>query len=544
MIEMRSAATLALTVALAFAVTGCSLDDPEVSAVDKAAPRLLDDGAGQRYFEVTYPAGTPRATMFLIHGGAWTSHGPATFAESNESVNRAVKAGFRVVEISTDHSPAVDNPTAAADGRLVLDDVLAFHDQVRDAFPAEPVCASGVSGGGHLALMLAVERPGLECVVAVSAPTDIVRLARDTGVSSNPRAACAKIDSRREFGGCLAMITWGRHQPDWRRASPARRWDPEIETAVWAGYERGDPLIPSSQRAALAQAIEGATIEILRPDPDGALYGHLNVNAADRSKADSSLAAFFDQVLPSAAEPAAEVDAELVSGTHEACNSRLRPGPPFQRARRGDRADLLEANGRWLPEQSTPVLGVANSCDGREAVQNSGLAVWAPGFSQGNTRFMERGEQVAWNFETPEGAIATELRASFRGFIANPGTWKLGLYARGSDNEDWTAVTECDGADCPDFETQSAGPGVTVVPAGSPARAERSKKLPVQVFSLPPGARQLSWRLECVARRGCLPRSINPASTPTSPRPTRPIDPTGRPAVLSLYELEVDTREG
>lgn len=547
-------AALAVAIVVGIFVAANESDGPELSNVERGPLRLLDDGAGQRHFEVSYPDGAPRATMILIHGLGWASHPQTTFVLSLGAVKQLTDEGFRVVAISTDQSPGLDNPGVRPKGDAVLDDVLAFYDQVRDAFPDEPVCAFGASGGGHLSLMLAIERRDLDCASAAAPPTDLVELVSESDLGSDPARTCDDDDGEGQVdlagtpigfqvGACVAIQTWGTSDAALRRASPALRWPASDETPpVWAAFEEADPIIPPSQREALAAAVEGETIEVLGPDPNGSEFVHSVVSIDDQQRAARSWIGWLDRVVPPVKAAVELPDANLVEGVHAACNSRLAPGPSFASARRRDRSDLLSAAGRWRPETTSDQVVATNSCDGAEDSQESGLTAWVPPYIDGP--FLENGTSASWVFSAPDDSIAKSVTASFRGFIANPGVWRIGLYARGSTSEGWSPVAECDGRRCSGLEAQpGAVGGVTIVPRGTGAGADSRRRLPEQTWQLIGEPTELKWEVQCVAPRGCLPRSINPGSDPDFGPARRPIDPSGRPAVLSLYELEVRTAE-
>lgn len=109
---------------------------------------------------VTPAAADAQPTMLLIHGGSWSLTGPVVTATMAPTAKRFEKLGYRTV--------AVDYRA----GRDGLSDVIAAYDAA--AASGEPVCAYRESSGGHWALMLAIRRPALECVIAVAAPTDLM----------------------------------------------------------------------------------------------------------------------------------------------------------------------------------------------------------------------------------------------------------------------------------------------------------------------------------------------------------------------------------
>jgi len=110
------------------------------------------------------PASTapPHGVALVIHGGAWQASGPEAMASAHAAVSLAKRAGWAAINL--DHRP----------GAAAVSDVVAAYDQARRrSGDRAAICAIGQSSGGHLALMLAALRPGLACVVAVGAPTDL-----------------------------------------------------------------------------------------------------------------------------------------------------------------------------------------------------------------------------------------------------------------------------------------------------------------------------------------------------------------------------------
>ena len=56
--------------------------------------------------------------------------------------------------------------------------MVDVYNAARQRYPDLPICAVGISAGGNLALNLATREPDLDCVVALSAPTDLTTVAR------------------------------------------------------------------------------------------------------------------------------------------------------------------------------------------------------------------------------------------------------------------------------------------------------------------------------------------------------------------------------
>src|SRR5690349_440691 len=107
-------------------------------------------------------AAATRGVMITIHGGAWISSGAQAMRAEAPDAARYAAQGWLVDNI--DYRP----------GRYALRDTLAAYDSLRRAHPRLPICASGESSGGHLALMLAARRPGLACAISKAGPTDLV----------------------------------------------------------------------------------------------------------------------------------------------------------------------------------------------------------------------------------------------------------------------------------------------------------------------------------------------------------------------------------
>jgi acetyl esterase/lipase len=112
----------------------------------------------------TLPASNSAAAgeLIVVHGGAWWLVGPGAVETARPAAQRFASQGWDVQLI--DYAAGPDS----------LPDVVAFYDSERERLgPSYPICAYGESAGGQLALMLAGERPELNCVIAAAAPTDL-----------------------------------------------------------------------------------------------------------------------------------------------------------------------------------------------------------------------------------------------------------------------------------------------------------------------------------------------------------------------------------
>jgi acetyl esterase/lipase len=119
------------------------------------------------------PPGTPvRGVVITIHGGAWFMVGQKYMNDMLDRVERWNNRGYIAVNIDY------------RQGANSVRDVLDFYDAVRAwKGPDMEVGATGTSAGGHLALMIAKERPDLNWVVSEAGPTDLTRL--DDGTANS-----------------------------------------------------------------------------------------------------------------------------------------------------------------------------------------------------------------------------------------------------------------------------------------------------------------------------------------------------------------------
>jgi acetyl esterase/lipase len=131
-----------------------------------------------------------RGGMLLIHGGAWRLHGPGSVRDLRPDAARFAALGLRTA--IPDYHPLARS----------LPDVVAAYDALAAHLPAgAPICALGHSSGGQLALLLALRRPALRCVIAVAAPTDLANLAADGSRTVARYARSAWVSSRGGLAG-------------------------------------------------------------------------------------------------------------------------------------------------------------------------------------------------------------------------------------------------------------------------------------------------------------------------------------------------------
>lgn len=179
--------------------------------------------------------GEPRGLVWLLCCGGWGS--PADFG-----VNLRVRAdrnglgaaewarlGYRVATYGY------------RGGRLSLPDSLAAYDYLTATNPGLPICAVGASAGGHIALLVAAQRPELRCVVAQGAPSDLAALPnRPTGLYTEeaPRRVARRLFGASRFSE-LSPVT---HAAD-------------IDASVWMSACSDDRVVPPSQATRFARAM-------------------------------------------------------------------------------------------------------------------------------------------------------------------------------------------------------------------------------------------------------------------------------------------------
>jgi acetyl esterase/lipase len=113
------------------------------------------------------PARGPTARILLIHGGSWYRVGPRAVARIAADAPRLRAWGY-ATEVVRYRAR-----------RHAFPDVLAAYDRLRRRVGARmPICAYGSSAGAQMALMLAIRRPEVACVISQAAPTELESLPR------------------------------------------------------------------------------------------------------------------------------------------------------------------------------------------------------------------------------------------------------------------------------------------------------------------------------------------------------------------------------
>ena len=180
-----------------------------------------------------------RAEVLMIHGGGWKRVGPRAVAGITADRPRLVAWGYRT------------DVVRYRAFRHAFPDVLAAYDRLRrQVGPATPICAYGASAGAQMALMLAVVRPDLACVISQAAPTDLRRLP-------------AWLRRR-------AVTAFGRRLARW---SPA---DYRLFVPTLLEQATDDRIVPFSQMAAMHRAAPRS--HALALDPGRAPFVHAHVD--------------------------------------------------------------------------------------------------------------------------------------------------------------------------------------------------------------------------------------------------------------------------
>ena len=499
------------------ASTPSSSPPPPVRATTPRPGQVLGSGAGHAFYEISEPLGPPKGTMILIHGGGWTDREPydAQFA-NNGGVRFIELLGWRVVNIGYQVPASIANPGAAPNAMPTLDDVAAFYDQIHRAFSG-PICAYGSSSGGHLAMMLAVVRPDLDCVIAEAAPVDfaIARTAYHGYLEGI-------------FGGSDAAMAYWSPVDRWKAAAP--------KTAAWLGEAANDPVVPR-EAYTFKQVDPNAQVTVL-PGPTGpssAPFVHSSVDDGAHktylAKLSNWLASIGATSMPRTTQAGPVI---------RACDDALPTAIDWAQASSSQRWRLLDDGAGWTAAAAPyGEVTATRGCDGRGVDQWAGLALQALTLST-TAPTISPGQAAEQDFAAPSGRTLVRVRARFRGWFRTLGEWQVGLFASSSTTGPIdTPVAVCDKGSCHGLSTWPSGAGVGMAPAATGRDPDTVDNLPGQTFSLPGGTVRIAWRLACVASTGCNGASINPNGDPASTSPTRSRDPVGHPAALTITAISV-----
>lgn len=501
--RIRTVCAVAPAALAAALLAGCGGGSHRPPVPVDPGPAAVASGAGHRFYEVYDPVPPVRGTMLVIHGGGW-GDAPGDARKTMAPISLTLRQeGWRVVDIA--YTPGLKTRERDIDPRPMLRDVEAFYDQARRAFGG-PVCAYGESAGGHLAALLAVRRPSLSCAVLAAPPLALAGVAKDST----------------EAGKSVVRMTFGTDPAVLRAWSPASIWNPAVNrTPVFLTSGSNDAVVTPAQLKAFVAA---------DPAVDAAVVPGADAGSADsvtwmhsvvrKSTLDVRLAAldrWFDRIVP---RPKATRPTAPPASAGTGCDRR--PGGSIV----AGGARLMLSGDAWQQASTGgQPIGATRGCSGSARRQDDGLSLWA----------------LPYASVLPPAAEATltltsrrpvrQLVAAFRGFLARPQDWTLGLYAAGAGAAAPEApVAACDRGTCTGLRRFEVKDGALIAAAGSQGDPDARSSPAPATFTLPPGTRRLTWRLRCVNADGCR-LGVSPAA--------RPRDPAGHPAIFSLYRAEL-----
>jgi dienelactone hydrolase len=254
-LNLSIAARIAAAILVAAALVGCggSSSGGGQTTSSPQLPTHLDTSslklAGGAKAVWGSPLGNQSAKglLILIHGGSWKGIDPVAFRDMLGTAPVYRQLGFETL--------TVDYRAGAAG----LTDLSHIYHVARQRVGAHfPICAVGVSAGGHLALMLAVRNPDLTCVISLAGPTNLPAFRTEPNGASGYQIATGAFGS-----SVLAQLSPALH---------ARA----IKAKLLLIYARTDRLVPVQQGEDMAQADPRAKLIVL---PGGsAPFVHTGIN--------------------------------------------------------------------------------------------------------------------------------------------------------------------------------------------------------------------------------------------------------------------------
>jgi acetyl esterase/lipase len=210
----------------------CVPNPQPASQAPDADISTTDLGTAPAYYEVGQPTGAyagtaPKGVMVIFHGSAWSLTGSYGVQDERPYADRWRARGW--LTINADYRACASS----------LDDALWFYDQARSVYGTTlPVCASGSSAGGHLALMVAASRQDLSCAIDRSGPSDAASLPNQTawGAATGHQAQGPKWLQN------LMIAAFGKEREYW--VSPAQF---PMHARILAGVAAHDPYVPYAQ---------------------------------------------------------------------------------------------------------------------------------------------------------------------------------------------------------------------------------------------------------------------------------------------------------
>jgi acetyl esterase/lipase len=204
------------------------------------------------YYEVGLPTGAfagqaPRGVMLVIFGGGWSITGVGGVQAMRPDADRWRARGWETV-----------NLTYRACGQSVAD-VLWFYDRARERFgPTAKIAAMGSSAGGHLALLVGADRPGLYAAVSLAGPTDLSKIQGEPAFNSATGAIDSTLGGRWVHN--LAASAFG--EENLADVSPAAHAFPNLkDTRVLQAFSAGDGIVAFQQAGDLDTAMHAVKLD-------------------------------------------------------------------------------------------------------------------------------------------------------------------------------------------------------------------------------------------------------------------------------------------
>lgn len=213
------------------------------------------------FTEVFVPRRPLQGIVITLHRGAWGVTGQSPAATEHADDHAWVRRRWLVVNSS--YRP----------GTQGLTDVRTIYRRVRRAtHAAVPICLVGASSGGNLALVAATQLPGIACVVAESAPSDLVDIASQTAY--DPSAPNGASSTGPSYIHDVATQRLG--ESNLGEFSPLFATD-RITASVLLAQAQQDPLIPEQQQSDLCSRLGTRCVGSLALQPGPLSFVHAGV---------------------------------------------------------------------------------------------------------------------------------------------------------------------------------------------------------------------------------------------------------------------------
>jgi len=277
-----------------------------LSLLCAAAPAYADP-----YSETSGPADAP-AAMIVVHGGGWVWTGAPIVQATRVFAQRYAD---RMLTLNVDYRPG---------GPQGLEDVLGFYDRLRaQRGPDFPICLSGESAGGQLAVMVAARRPDVACVVNEAGPVDL-------------RAAAPAL---------TALINGAfQYDPAVIAANDPMQQTAQMRAPMLLAYTVGDPMVPVQEGRDFHAAYPNSTLVEL---PSAAEVNHIHSQTSvaalnafheqERGWVDQQVAAWRTQ-RSAATTPAVPAPAAAPAAAQQVKAPKAKAAPRKRSAKRQKRS--------------------------------------------------------------------------------------------------------------------------------------------------------------------------------------------------------------